>query len=293
MSSPCSLYQVVCYDKYVDITRWGKAVREVVEAAEKSDSQLAKKAQLYPMKLSRLLRGVDVASPDANTLRKIHRAAAELTGYPGVESYLDFEAAACGMLPEEAFVRAATWCLSLYLGFFRADALARVPKIIEALDKTKRQKLAVDLARAFHSRIIEELLPPARPTGFSAVYAALEKAGIADKLVSEQSNPQREREQFEWIVRRELAVKTPRASEERSAAARRIIEAHDKATYAALNALTAAMRDGGVVEIISTTENGGTRTDSFGRTRAGLGSFSAPGTPMKINTDNLGRKKRR
>jgi transcriptional regulator with XRE-family HTH domain len=269
------------------VTTWAKAVKDILRAANVPKTLLAEKLGVSHVVVVRFLNGDRTPSPDS--VERINRAVEAIVGNPHLAAYLNVEAAASDLIQGVALVKDATKCLGLYHGFFRHDAIVHIPEIINSLEDRKRHRLAIDLARAFHRTIIEQLLPPSRPSGFSAIYDALKKAGIAlDEIVSEESAAQLAREHFEWTVRREFAEANPQmGGRERLAAVERIVEAHDRVLRAAAQILS----NGGLLEV-RTNENGFMRSEFFGSSRKAFEPFMAPAHRAKIKKPRKPRQKK-
>jgi hypothetical protein len=283
----CVYHEAVATVNQENVTTWAEAVKDILRAANVKKTLLADTLGVSHVVVVRFLNGDRTPSPDS--VERINRAVETIVGNPHIAAYLNVEATASELIQGLSLVRDATRCLGLYHGFLRPDAIVRVPTIINALDPRKKHRLTVDLARAFHRTIVEQLLPPSRPSGFSAIYDALKRSGInIDEVVSEESTAQLAREHFEWTVRRELAEANPQmAGRERLAAAQRIVNAHAHALRAAAQILA----NGGVLEV-RTTENGAMRSEFFGSSRKAFEPFMAPAIRAKISNPRKRRKKK-
>jgi hypothetical protein len=252
--------------------------------------------------VSRFLRdgARDSRTPNRESALRMNRAIADLTGHPPVEGYLDFVAAACGLLQEERFGdealdKAATWCLQWYGQFFEPGGVERVRVIMREFDEPARRKLVLSLNRALRSIIIEELLPAEHPVGFTTVLEVLKKSGINTRgIVSEQSAKALAWERFEWIVRHELAEANPSApASERLAAARRIFEALTEHALAAVK-VSPDGASGGALREVTTMELGQQVGRFDGDHRAAWLPFMPPTQTFitKFNTATSVRRRR-
>ncbi len=227
--------------------------------------------------------------PDPKTVLRINHALALLTGHPRVEDFLNFEAAACGLLQEERFealIKGAAWCLRWYGDFFKPGANERLRESMNALDKAEKRKLLLGLNRALRRVVVSALLPSSTPVGFRAVLEAFEARGIDLKeLVSEKCVAQLAWERFVQTVQHELAAQNPRTpARERLAATRRIVEAlADPDVLAAIEVSTDGAAEG--LREVKTTVNGAQVSRFFGDSRAAWAPFTPP-TRYLIKVNN-------
>jgi DNA-binding transcriptional regulator YdaS (Cro superfamily) len=233
----------------VDVTRWAEAINTLLERGNSKQVELARLLKMHPPVLNRYLRGE--RQPDQKTIVKIDRAVAKLIGRPDVAPYLDTEAVLCGLSdaaqhfadddpPEggelvlhadyshdlDTLVRITLSLLdtsygSLYMTGYREP----VEAYMRASGDVKARRFAVALNSAFLKVRVAEVMPPPAPVGFILVLDVLRQHGISVEL-TEFGIFILAWEQFQWVVRRELALANPRAaSRQRAASEKRIFDA--------------------------------------------------------------------
>jgi transcriptional regulator with XRE-family HTH domain len=278
-------------------TPWSKATAAIMTAANVQQTALAQQIGEQKAYVNRFLTGR--RRPLSAVVRRINRAVARLAGYPPVEDYLNFEAAASGLLQEERFGSEAldkgvTQCLRWYSRFFKPGAIERIHEIINALDESEKRTCILALNAALRRIIVSELLPPSRPAGFQAVYDALLASGIdLEDVVSERCAAQLAFERFEWIVNHELAAANPRTpASERLAAKDRIVGAVTDLVLAAVTVSSDGAAKG-LLREVKTVENGKQVSRFDGDPRAAWTPFmpSAQVKITKLNTSPSRQKR--
>lgn len=225
------------------ITSWGRTVIEVLDAAAITQQELtAALGYEHRNYVNRLVNGKRKPSPD--TVKRINRAIAKLTGHPQLWIALDGEALRCGLLdasrdPDvanhsmnldsmslDSIVREVLFAFSRYKLLFREEFRDRIAAYMRGLGAAGARKFAIELNHAFHRMMLAELRPAPAPVGFVSICETLERHGFdVTALLTVDGAEMRAWDRALWVVQRELYLSNPSASaRERLASEKRIFD---------------------------------------------------------------------
>lgn len=232
--------------------RWRAAVAKVLPAAGIDQKTVAGELGWGTASLNHYFTGRRTPAPDM--VKSIDDTIAKLAGRDRVADFLDFEAVASELIPDErgeALAKGVFRMLRWYASYFKQGGVDRIVATATAFDEPPRHKLFVRLGAVLRRIVIEELLPPKHPVGFSAICHVLRKSGIVlDGILSERSAALIAWEKYEQAVRHELFEANPQSSAlERAAAAERIRAALSEAAFAALTVQPDAASGGHLIEL--------------------------------------------
>lgn len=238
--APC-----LCYEKMVRVT-WREAVQQVCKAAHISQAALARKADLYPMALTRYLRKANTQrtySPDAKRVRDINHAAAALASVPEIEAYLNTLAALDDLLaPQLTDEAEGGFLLELVAEFdpyFEGGAERAILEAVAPLDRSARLDIARRCAVARGRELVRWLAgKPPKSAGLAEFLSFFREAGapLDGSLRRNEALVRRlVRDRFDVRVCEEIARIDGESPAAPLKAAREILNAFEKALDDALD----------------------------------------------------------
>lgn len=231
-------------------TGWGTAALDILRAASVEQAEVARKVGISKQHLGNCLAGR--RRPPPASITRINRVIARLARSPHVGPYLDCAAMLSGLLDPKQPVRVepirdeiglgSDYSVDLkglvgvtlrllelcYSNLFREGYRERVAAHMVAEGEDAARWFAIELNQAFLCTFMGEIEPPSAPTGFAGVCDVLRRHGL--DVLTVDGAAWIAWEQFQWVVRRELARANPGATaNERRKSEKRIFDAlHDR-----------------------------------------------------------------